>query len=169
MAKKLTSDALLFATTATLVGFGLVMVLSASSALAQESHGSSYHFLFRQGAWGLLGFVAMGLMIRGDYRQLRQPAVVYGLLIATSLLLITVLFMRPVNEAHRWFRLGSLSFQPAELAKLSLILFLAYHLERRADRVNEFVTLFPALLAVAWFAFLIYNQPDLGKIGRAHV
>jgi cell division protein FtsW len=57
-----------------------------------------------------------------------------------------------------------LSFQPAELAKLSVILFLAYHLERRGDRVNEFLpSLFPALLLLGWFAFLVFIQPDLGS------
>jgi cell division protein FtsW len=56
-----------------------------------------------------------------------------------------------------------LSFQPAEMAKLVVILFLAYHLERKASRVNEFLpSVFPALLLLGWFSFLIYIQPDLG-------
>ena len=60
--------------------------------------------------------------------------------------------------------MGGLSFQPAELAKLAIILFLAYHLERRADRVNEFLpSLFPALLLLGWFSFLVFIQPDLGS------
>ena len=68
-----------------------------------------------------------------------------------------------MNDTHRWIRLGALSFQPAELAKLAAILFLAYHLERRRDRVNEFLpSLFPVLLLLGWFAFLIFIQPDLG-------
>jgi len=98
-----------------------------------------------------------------DYRRLRRPGVVYAVVAVTTLLLIAVLFMRPLNETHRWLRLGPLSFQPAELAKLAMILFLAYHLERRGDRVNEFLpSLFPALLLLGWFAFLIFIQPDLG-------
>ena len=81
-----------------------------------------------------------------------------------TLLLILVLFLPTVNETHRWIRLGGLSFQPAELAKLAVILFLAYHLERKSDRINEFVpTLFPALMLLGWFAFLIFIQPDLGS------
>jgi cell division protein FtsW len=67
-----------------------------------------------------------------------------------------------VNETHRWIRLGPLSFQPAELAKLSIVLYLAYHIERRAERVNDFALLFPGLLLVGWFAFLVLIQPDLG-------
>ncbi len=73
-----------------------------------------------------------------------------------------MLFLPPVNETHRWIRMGALSFQPAELAKLSIVLFLAYHIERRAERVNDFVLLFPALLLLGWFGFLILIQPDLG-------
>jgi cell division protein FtsW len=80
-----------------------------------------------------------------------------------TLLLIAVLFMRPVNDVHRWLRLGALSFQPAELAKPAMVLFLAYHLERRGERINDFLpSLFPALLLLGWFAFLIFIQPDLG-------
>jgi len=164
LAKKLSSDSTIFAVSVALLGFGLVMVWSASSVLAQELHGNAYHFVIKQGLWACLGFSAMVAAMRLDYRKLRQPAVVYAGVILTTLLLIVVLFMRPVNDVHRWLRLGGMSFQPAELAKLSLILFLAYHLERRGHRVNEFLSsLFPVLLLLGWYAFLIYIQPDLGS------
>lgn len=164
MAKKLSSDATLFVVTAALLGLGLVMVWSASSMVAQESHGNPYHFLIKQALWACLGLMVMVVAMRTDYRRLRQPAVVYSAVAATALLLIVVLFMPVVNESHRWFRMAGLSFQPAEPAKITVILFLAYHLERKAGRVNDFfVVLFPALLLMGWFAFLIYNQPDLGS------
>lgn len=139
------------------------MVWSASSALAQENHGSPHYFLVKQVLWAALGLTGMAVAMRTDYRKLRDPRFVYGAVILTTLLLVLVLFLRPVNEAHRWIRFGSLSFQPAELAKLVVILFLAYHLERKAERVNEFLpSLFPALLLLGWIAFLVYIQPDLG-------
>jgi cell division protein FtsW len=164
MAKKLSSDLTLFAVTAALLGLGLVMVWSASSVLAQERHGSAYYFLFKQVVWATLGLTVMVAALRIDYRKLRRPTVVYTVVAGTTLLLILVLFLRPVNETHRWIRLGSLSFQPAEMAKLAVILFLAYHIERRGERVNEFLpALFPALLLLGWFAFLVYIQPDLGS------
>ncbi len=162
MAKKLSTDLVLLGVTVALLGFGLVMVWSASSALAQERHGSPYYFLLKQVAWGILGLAGMVAALRLDYRTLRRPAVVYSLLIASTVLLIGVLFLSPVNETHRWIRMGALSFQPAELAKLAMVLFLAYHVERRAERVNELTTLFPALLLLGWFGFLILIQPDLG-------
>ena len=164
MAKKLSSDPVLFSVVAALLGLGLVMVWSASSALAAESHGNPYYFLVKQLLWACLGLAAMLLVMRVDYRQLRQPSLVYGTLLVTSLLLIVVLFLAPVNETRRWIRLGPLSFQPAELAKYALVLYLAYHLERRGERLRELWTsLFPPFLVLGWFAFLIYIQPDLGS------
>jgi cell division protein FtsW len=162
VARKLSSDLVLLGVTLALFGLGLVMVWSASSALAQERHGSPYYFLLKQVAWGTLGLIALVAALRLDYKKLRQPVVVYPLLAVSALLLIVVLFLPAVNGTHRWIRLGSLSFQPSELAKLSLFVFLAYHIERRAERINELVTLFPALLLVSWFGFLILIQQDLG-------
>jgi hypothetical protein len=138
----------LLGVTLALLGFGLVMVWSASSALAQERHDSPYYFLVKQVAWGSIGLVGMVLALRLDYKTLRRPAVVYPLLIVSTLLLIVVLFLPAGERTHRWIRLGALSFQPAELAKIAIVLFLAYHIERRAERINELVTLFPALCSV---------------------
>ena len=73
MAKKLSSDPVLFSVVAALLGLGLVMVWSASSALAAESHGNPYYFLVKQLLWACLGLAAMLLVMRVDYRQLRQP------------------------------------------------------------------------------------------------
>jgi cell division protein FtsW len=99
-----------------------------------------------------------------DYRQAAPArASVYAVVAVTTLLLIAVLFMRPVNETLRWLRWVRSSFQPAELAKLAMILFLALPPRAPGDRVNEFLpSLFPALLLLGWFAFLIFIQPDLG-------
>ena len=164
MAKKVASDSTLFLITALLLGLGLVMVWSASSFHAQERYGNPYHFLVKQVLWACLGLMVMVAAMRTDYRWLRQPAVVYSMVGATALLLVAVFLLPKVNDTHRWIRIGELSFQPAEMAKLTVIVFLAYHLERKADRVNDVLYgLFPAVLLVGWFAFLIYNQPDLGS------
>ena len=162
MAKKLSTDLTLLAVATGLMFFGVVMVWSASSALAQERHGSAYYFALKQALWGMVGLAGMVAALRLDYRVLRRPAVIYSLLAASTLLLICVLFLRPVNDTHRWLRLGALSFQPAELAKLSIVVFLAYFVERRGERMNDFLQLFPALLLLGWFGFLVLIQPDLG-------
>jgi len=162
MAKKLSTDLTLLAVTVALLGFGLLMVWSSSSALAQERHGTPYYFLVRQAVWSVIGLAAMVAALRLDYRSLRRPGVVYALVAAATVCLIVVLFLKPVNDTHRWIRLGALSFQPAELAKLAIVLFLAYHIERRGERMNELQTLFPALLLLGWFGFLVLIQPDLG-------
>ena len=164
MAKKLSSDIVLAAATVALLGFGLVMVWSASSALSAERHGNAYHLVLRQSVWAILGISAMVTAMRFDYRRLRSPLVVHGAIIVTSLLLLTALLMRPLNDTHRWITLGPFSLQPAELAKVVSVLFLAYLLEKRAGQMGEFLpTIFPAAVVVGWFAFLIVAQPDLGS------
>jgi cell division protein FtsW len=164
MAKKLSSDSTLFTVSIALLGVGLVFVWSASSAQALELHGNAYHFLVRQVVWAAVGLAVMVAAMRFDYRKLRRPGLVYLVVGSATVLLILVLFARPVNDVHRWLRLGALSFQPAELAKLALVLFLAYHLERKGERVNDFLTsIFPVLLLLGWFAFLVFIQPDLGS------
>jgi cell division protein FtsW len=162
VAKKLSTDLVLLAVTVALMAFGMIMVWSASSALAMERHGSPYYFLVKQALWGVVGIGGMVAALRLDYRVLRRPGVVYGVLALSTLLLILVLFLSPVNDSHRWIRFGALSFQPAELAKIAIVLFLAYHIERRAERVTDFALLFPALLLLGWFGFLVLIQPDLG-------
>jgi len=162
VAKKLSTDLTLLAVAVALMGFGMVMVWSASSVLAQDRHGSAYYFLIKQAVWGVIGVGCMVAALRLDYRVLRRPALIYSLLLVSTLLLILVLFLKPVNETHRWIRIGALSLQPAELARLSIVLYLAFHIERRAERVNDFGLLFPGLLLLGWFAFLVLIQPDLG-------
>jgi cell division protein FtsW len=111
-----------------------------------------------------IGLAVMAAAIRMDYRRLRSGPIVFSALAVSAILLILVLFLKPVNDTHRWIRLFGLSFQPVELAKLTVILYLSYHLERKGERINDFLSgLFPPLLLLGWFAFLIYIQPDLGS------
>jgi cell division protein FtsW len=140
-----------------------VMVWSASSALAQEKFGDPYHLFIRQLICAVLGLAGLFVTMRLDYRKLNRPEVVYAAATVTTVLLVAVLFLPPVNDVRRWIRLAGLSFQPSELAKLVTILFLAYHIDRKVDRVNELLpSVFPAMLFLGWFAYLIYIEPDLG-------
>lgn len=163
MAKRVSADKTLFIVTLLLVFAGLVMVFSASAVMASERFGSPYAFVWRQMAWALAGLLAMLGMMNFDYRRLRHPAVVFSVLGVTALLLIVVLFMPATNHTHRWIRLGSLSMQPAELAKPALILFLAWFLAARTKAMDDWRrTLLPAALPILLFALLIVKQPDLG-------
>ena len=95
MAKRLHADLGLLGVTVALMGFGMVMVWSASSALAQERHGSPYYFLLKQALWGVIGVGGMVAALRVDYRSLRRPTIVYSLLAASTLLLIAVIVFLP--------------------------------------------------------------------------
>jgi cell division protein FtsW len=160
MAKKLAFDKVLFTTVVLLMFFGLVMVYSASSALARDQ--APNHYLVKQAVAAGLGLVLMAWLMHVDYRRLRSPAVVYPLLFASLALLVGVLFSPPLNGTRRWFFVGGVSLQPSELAKLALIPFLAYQIEKKEERVNELSFLLPAGFFTALAAALILLEPDLG-------
>jgi len=163
MARKLKSDWVLFVTTLTLVLIGVVMVFSSSAVLAKEWYGDPNHFAFRHAVAASLGLIAMFVLMKVDYHHCRHPAVVFSLLSVVTALLILVFLMPTSANTHRWIRFASLSFQPAELAKLSIIVFLAYFLEKRRGRVNDVsLTLIPIAVVTLLFALLIVLQPDLG-------
>ena len=153
----------MFGSTLLLVVIGVVMVFSASAVMASERFGSPYYFLLRQLGWALAGLVAMAIFMKVDYRRWKHPAIVFSLLGVTTLLLVAVFFLDRSHNTHRWVRLGALSFQPSELAKPALILFLAFFLESRTKMIDDWRhTLLPAIIPAALFAILIVKQPDLG-------
>src|ERR1022692_1991252 len=163
MAKRVSVDRWLFAVTMLLVFAGLVMVFSASAVMARERFGSPYAFLSKQLIWAAAGLVAMVVGMRVDYRRYKHPALVFSLLGITTLLLISVFFLDRSHNTHRWIHAGGFSFQPSELAKPVLILFLAYFLESRAKTIDDVRnTLLPAAAPVLVFLGLIVLQPDLG-------
>jgi len=163
VAKRVGIDKWLFASTLLLVLIGVVMVFSASAVMANERFGSAYYFLFRQLGWAVGGLVAMAVAMNIDYRKWKRPVVVFTLLGITTLLLVAVLFLDRSHNTHRWIRMGAASFQPSELVKPALILFLAFFLEARAKSINDWRhTLLPAAIPTVLFCALILLQPDLG-------
>ena len=167
MARRVGIDKWLFAATLLLTGVGVVMVFSASEVLAGERFGSPYHFVVRQLGWALAGLAAMAVLMRVDYRRWKHPGVVFTFLGLTTLLLVAVLFLDRTHNTHRWIRMGAFSFQPSELAKPALILFLAFFLEGRLKSMDDWRhTLLPVAVPVALFAALIIRQPDLGTASR---
>jgi cell division protein FtsW len=163
MAKRVSVDRWLFTVTMLLVFVGLVMVFSASAVMARERFGSPYAFLSKELIWAVAGLIAMVITMRLDYRRYKHPALVFSLMGLTTLLLISVFFLDRSHNTHRWIRPGGFSFQPSELAKPVLILFLAYFLESRAKTMDDVRnTLLPAAAPVLVFLGLIVLQPDLG-------
>ncbi len=163
MAKRVSVDRWLFTVTMLLVFVGLVMVFSASAVMARERFGSEYAFLSKQLIWSVAGLVAMVVTMRVDYRRYKHPALVFSLLGCTTLLLISVFLLDRSHHTHRWIHIGAFSFQPSELAKPVLILFLAYFLEGRSKSIDDVRnTLIPAATPVLVFLGLIVLQPDLG-------
>src|SRR5579872_7112336 len=163
MAKRVSVDRWLFTVTMLLVFTGLVMVFSASAVMARERFGSPYAFLLRQLTWAGAGLVAMIAAMRLDYRRYKHPALVFSFLGVTTLLLISVFFLDRSHHTHRWIHAGGFSFQPSELAKPVLILFLAYFLETRTKTMDDWRNpLIPAAVPVLALIGLIVLQPDLG-------
>jgi len=163
MAKRVSVDRWLFTVTMLLVFVGLVMVFSASAVMARERFGSPYTFLWKQLACGAVGLIAMTVTMRIDYRRYKHPGLVFSFLGITTLLLISVFFLDRSHNTHRWIHAGAFSFQPSELAKPLLILFLAFFLESRAKTMDDWRnTLAPAAAPILFLLGLIVLQPDLG-------
>jgi len=167
MPRSFQPDGRLFGMTLALCLAGAVMVFSASAMTASQVHGSAYYFLLRQLLWIAVGLAGMFALMRTDYRKLCQPRVIFTALSVTLVLLVGVLFLDRSHATHRWIRLGPLSLQPSELAKLVAIFYLGWFLEtRRAPRVagiNDLRrTLLPALGTVLAMIVLVLAEPDMG-------
>jgi cell division protein FtsW len=144
-----------------LVAFGLVMVYSATSASAALGDGDPMSYLKRQTVYALIGVIAMVAAARFDYHRLRFLAP--PLLLASLGLCAAVLILGPqINGARRWFLLGPASFQPSELAKISLCLFAAVYLARRRAPRTLGELFKPLGLLTLIFCGLILLEPDLG-------
>ena len=163
MAKRVSVDRWIFVVTVLLVSIGLMMVFSASAVLSREKFGSAYTFLIRQAVWAVAGLIAFAVLMNTDYRKLKSPPIVFSLLGVTLFLLVAVFFLDRSHNVHRWIRLGAASFQPSELAKPALILFLSYFMAERGSDLSDWKrTLLPAAVPTLLFTALIMKQPDLG-------
>ena len=147
-----------------LIGLGLLMVYSASSNLAEHRFGDSNFYLKRQILFCIVGIAAM--LVTRYIPCTFYKKMVYPLLLASALLLV-LLFVpglgRKVGGAYRWLNLGGFSFQPSEMVKFSLAVYLAYSMSKKGSDLELFTKgLLPHILVVGTFMVLIYLQPDLG-------
>ncbi|MGH9605047.1 MAG: putative lipid II flippase FtsW [Terracidiphilus sp.] len=163
MAKRVGADKWIFFTALLLTAAGLVMVFSASAVVAQERFHSPYTLVAKQAGFALAGVLAMVGLMRVDYRLYNSPRFIYPALCATTLLLAMVFFFPGIYGAHRWIRLGRFDFEPSEVAKPVLVLFLAWFLHTRLDRMREFKnTILRASIMPVLLMILVVRQPDLG-------
>jgi cell division protein FtsW len=156
-------DAWLLIIVLTLLCIGIVMVYSASAFQAARYQGDASYYFQRELMWTILGIVAMLLTLRVDYRQWRRFSLV-GMLIILPLLVIVLKFGVNVYGASRWLSLGSFfSFEPSELTKLVLALYIADWLARKGDQVGTLLYgLVPFIILVGIVLGLVLLENDLG-------
>ena len=160
MALRLKTDWILFLTVLVMVSFGMVILYSASSIMADLRYGSAWHFVVRQAAWAVVAVVAMMTLKRTPYRKFQNSAVAFTA-VGIALLLLAVVYLLDTAH-HRWLRMGPMSLQPSELAKPALVIFLAFFVTWRARAINNpRYTLVPASLAVG-LVILAVVVADLG-------
>lgn len=152
---------LLVATLALLV-LGLVMVMSASVSIAERQTGDPFYYLWRQGAFVLLGMLlgTAVLQVRLVYWERMGP---YFLLFGLVLLIVVLLIGREVNGSVRWLGLGPFNLQPSELMKLFMVVYLAGYLVRRGEEVRSSAKGFLKPMAlVGLVGVLLLAEPDFG-------
>ncbi|MCR1949717.1 stage V sporulation protein E [Clostridium sp. DSM 100503] len=143
-----------------LLAIGVIMIYSASSYYAMFKEGDSMLYLKKQLIWAITGLVVMVFIASIDYHKLKKFTP--HLLIITIPLLVAVFFFPAVNGAKRWIQLGPLSFQPSELTKYVVVLFLAMSLDLKGDGVKKFWTgIVPYLGVAGFFAGMILLEKNL--------
>ena len=162
---RLSVDPVLLGAVLALVSLGLVMVYSASAVIAAEKQGNGFYFLERQLLAAGVGLVAMAAAVRLGYRRLARLA--YPMLVLSIVLLVLVLVPgvgTVVGGARRWLRVPGLSLQPAEIAKFTWVVYLAYSLAKKREKVATFsIGFLPHLLLAGLLVALCMAEPDFGS------
>jgi cell division protein FtsW len=149
--------------TLTLVGFGLVVVFSASSILSKELYGSTTAIFMRQLISVLIGLALLFTAMHFDYHWLGRPLVIGGLVTLSILLLALVLFSPGIQDVRRWLVIGPARFQPSELSKLVLVVLTSFFLVRKGglvERIDRSVLIYGSV--VLTMVTLILLEPDFG-------
>ncbi len=148
-----------------LVGIGIVMVYSASSAIALKRYGTDIYFVKKQALYAIIGLVALITMRQIPYKLFKIMA--YPLLFGTIGLLLVLKFSGlgiTAGGAQRWIRVAGFSFQPAEFAKFALIVYLSDSMSRKGEKLKDFYIGFvPHLMVLGVLCFLVMLQPDFGS------
>ena len=159
-------DRVLFAVIMLLVVGSVVMVYSSSSVVALTTYDDPMFFMKRQIMWSVFGLALMALSMRVDHRIFQDQRIVIALLLISLLLLVATLVPgvgRMINGSRRWLRLGFISFQPSELAKFAIIVYMSYYIAKKGELLRDFMNgLFPAYMVTGVFLLVAIRQPDFG-------
>jgi cell division protein FtsW len=157
-------DPVLAAVVVALVGFGVVMVYSASAVQATVQYHDPQFFLKRQAAYAIAALAALWVSSRIDYHRLYKLTYPLLALVGLLLLLCVIGFGHSGGGAARWLSIGPVHVQPAEMAKVALVIWLAYSLAKKADKIKTFTVGFlPHLIVAGVFMLLCLKQPDFGS------
>ena len=163
--KSISYDPLLLGSVLLLVGMGLVMVYSASAITSLEKMGDSFYFLKRQAIAAGIGLVGMAVAMKLGYRRMARLA--YPLLVVAIILLVLVLIPglgHSAGGARRWIRMPGISLQPAEITKVAWVIYLAYSLAKKREKVKSFsVGFLPHLAIAGLLVVLCMLEPDFGS------
>jgi cell division protein FtsW len=155
-------DKVLFVITLSLLVIGFLMVYSSSANLATEKYHQSFHFLIQQFVGAAAGLILSVFIVSARKPFYQNAALVYGLLVFSVLLLAACFVMPSVARVNRWVSLFGVRFQPSELVKVSLILYLAHYLEQKRLRLHEWRVLVQPLGTIGLVTILILKEPDYG-------
>ncbi len=160
--KRFGFDMPLFLVSFVLVTIGILFVFSSSSFMARDKYNQSFHFMAQQILGAVVGLVLIAFLVSVKKPFFLHPTFVYGLLGLTVFLLMLCLVMPTVARTNRWVMLMGVRFQPSELAKISLILFLATYIDSKKDKLNERKTLAVPLAVLIVTVVLVLLEPDFG-------
>jgi len=158
-------DYILLIVTLLLVGTGIIALFSASVPYAHVRYGDGYFFVKHQLKWLAMGIFFLWLASKFNYQKYKNLSL--PLLFFTLILLVCV-FIPGIGEkmggASRWISLGNISFQPSDIAKITLVVYLSFSLVRKKERVESFVNGFlPYFIIIGSVFFLITIEPDLSS------
>lgn len=150
-----------------LLGYGLVVLYSASTVDSFKNYGNTYQYILHQTVYGgLIGLFAMYILSKTDYHiwQKYLPFFVFSALLLLAMVKIPGIGFSS-GGATRWIHIGPLFFQPAELAKLVIIFYLASWVDKKNAQLNDFYFgILPTFVIIGLFALLILWQPDMGTM-----
>lgn len=161
---KINFDFPLFIITLILILMGLIMIMSASGVKAYSQYGNAHFFFRRQLIFAIVGLFLMYITSLIDYKIYYRNSKKFLLL--SFILLVLVLIPgvgRTAGGATRWIPLGLFDFQPSEVVKIALIIYISSFISRKRNKIRNFKKgILPILIVILFIAFLIMQQPDMG-------